>query len=63
MCGKLSLVVPKTLNNDFHMCGGFVGAPACFKQEHLFGNLDNSTSSKKQVGTWDVKKPYFSMLL
>jgi hypothetical protein len=45
------------------MCGGFAGAPASFKQEHLFGNLDKSTSSKRQVGTWDVKKPYFSMLL
>jgi hypothetical protein len=41
------------------MCGGFVGASV----EHLFGNLDNSTSSKRQVGTWDVKKPYFSTLL
>ncbi len=29
LCGELSLVVPKTLNNDFHLCGGFVGAPAC----------------------------------
>jgi len=45
------------------MCGGFVGPPACFKQEYPFGNLDNSTSSKRQFGTWDVKKQYFSMFL
>jgi hypothetical protein len=43
------------MNNDFHMCGRFVGATARFKQEHLFGNLGNSASSKSQVETWHVK--------